>query len=175
MFLLSSPSAGTRMVLVFRPMDSVLRTACRCCLNFHSQRFSSRGRDDASLFRDRQAQRLSGANHGSIRGSWPMAFSGCPRGPRVVCETGCPRHAAPNFTVETHSRTRASQEPDRPPPGKIPGNGADSRNTQAVCGIRCWASNETPFFQTINAIAAILRASVRRAISGLIPLATRAL
>ena len=34
--------------------------------------------------------------------------------------------------------------------------------------------NVPPFFQTINAIAAIFRASVRRAISGLIPLATRA-
>ena len=99
------------MFLVFRPRDSVHCTAAPGCLDFHSQRFSSCSRNDASLFRDRQAQRLSGANHGSIRGSWPMAFSGCPRGPRVVCETGCPRHAAPNFTVETHSRTRASQEP----------------------------------------------------------------
>src|SRR3982074_1435617 len=43
--------------------------------------------------------------------SWPVAFSGYPRGPRVVWETGCPRHAAPNFTVETHSRTRVSPEP----------------------------------------------------------------
>ena len=33
---------------------------------------------------------------------------------------GAPRHAAPNFTVETHSRTRVSQEPDRPPLGKFP-------------------------------------------------------
>ena len=101
-------------------------------------------------------------------------FSGYPRGPRVGCETGCPRHAAPNFTVETHSRTRVSPEPTDHHGRKIPGNGADSGNTQAVCGFRCWASNETPFFQTSKVIAAILRASVRRAISGLIPLATRA-
>ena len=77
-------------------------------------------------------------------------------------------------SVETRSRTRVSQEPDGPPPGKLPGDGTDSRDTQAVCGFRCWASNETPFFQTIKVIAAILRASVSRAISGLIPLATRA-
>jgi hypothetical protein len=37
-----------------------------------------------------------------------------------------------------------------------------------------WASKRTPFFRTIEVIAAILRASVRRAISGLIPLAARA-
>src|ERR1700681_252257 len=49
-----------------------------------------------------------------------------------------------------------------------------SRNTQAVCGFKYLASKRTPFFQTVKVIAAILRASVRRAISGLIPLATSA-
>ena len=102
-------------------MDSVRRTADPGCVDFLSQRFSWCGRDDASLFRDRQAQRLSGANHGSIGGSWPMAFSGCPRGPRVVCETQRPRHAAPNLSVETHSRTRASQEPTGHHQGKSRG------------------------------------------------------
>jgi hypothetical protein len=53
-------------------------------------------------------------------------------------------------------------------------DGADSvRDTQAVCDFRYWASKHTPFFQTSNVIAAILRASVRRAISGLIPLASK--
>jgi hypothetical protein len=56
-----------------------------------------------------------------------------------------------------------------------PQDGADSvRDTQAVCGFRCWASKHTPFFHTINAIVAILRASVRRAISGRMPLANNA-
>src|SRR6202043_2503255 len=41
-----------------------------------------------------------------------MAFSGCPRGPRVACETKCPRHILPNFSAETRSRTRVSREPD---------------------------------------------------------------
>src|ERR1700674_1061621 len=49
-----------------------------------------------------------------------------------------------------------------------------ARDTQAVCGFKYWASKRTPFFQTVKVIAAILRASVRRAISGLIPLATSA-
>ena len=50
-------------------------------------------------------------DHGSIRDSWPIAFSGYPRGPRVACETRCPRHAAPNLPAETRSRTRVSREP----------------------------------------------------------------
>ena len=53
-----------------------------------------------------------------------------------------------------------------------PQNGADSiENTQAACDFRYWASKRTPFFQTCKVIAAILRASVRRAISGRMPLA----
>ena len=48
------------------------------------------------------------------------------------------------------------------------------RNTQAVCGFRCSASKRTPLFHTINTIVAIFLAKVSRAISGLIPLATKA-
>src|SRR6266403_982679 len=43
---------------------------------------------------------------------------------------------------------------------------------QAACCFRCSASKHTPFFQTSKVIAAILRAKVRRAIGGFIPLAT---
>jgi hypothetical protein len=49
-----------------------------------------------------------------------------------------------------------------------------ARNTQAVCGFKYLASKRTPFFQTVKVMAAILRASVSRAISGLMPLATSA-
>jgi len=35
-------------------------------------------------------------------------------------------------------------------------------------------TTSTPFFQTVKVMAAILRASVRRAIGGFIPLATKA-
>ncbi len=56
-----------------------------------------------------------------------------------------------------------------------PRDGADSiRDTQTVCGFRYWASKRTPFFHTINTIVAIFLAKVRRAISGLMPLATSA-
>src|SRR5258708_3555681 len=37
-----------------------------------------------------KAERRSSGDHSSIRDSWPMAFSGYPRGPRVGCETWCP-------------------------------------------------------------------------------------
>ena len=56
-----------------------------------------------------------------------------------------------------------------------PQHGADSiEDTQAVCGFRYWASKHTPLFQTISTIVAIFLAKVRRAISGLMPLATKA-
>ena len=56
-----------------------------------------------------------------------------------------------------------------------PRDGADSvRDTQAACDFRYWASKRTPFFQMCKVIAAILRANVRRAISGRMPLANRA-
>jgi len=45
-----------------------------------------------------------------------------------------------------------------------------STDAQAAC-VQLSASKRAPFFQTIKVMAAILRASVRRAISGLIPLA----
>ena len=43
----------------------------------------------------------------------------------------------------------------------------------AVCGITSSGSNRAPFFQTAKLIAAILRATVRRAKAGRIPWATR--
>jgi hypothetical protein len=49
-----------------------------------------------------------------------------------------------------------------------------STDVQAACCFKCWASKQTPFFQTSKVIAAILRARVSRAIVGFIPLATKA-
>ena len=49
-----------------------------------------------------------------------------------------------------------------------------STDAQAACCFRCSASKPPPFFQTIKVMAAILRASVRRAIVGFIPRATKA-
>ena len=58
---------------------------------------------------------------------------------------------------------------------EIPRDGADSiKDTQAVCGFRCWASKHTPLFHMTNTMVAIFLAKVRRAISARIPLASRA-
>src|SRR5271169_3965803 len=59
-----------------------------------------------------KAEPRSSGDHSSIRDSWPIAFSGYPRGPRVACETRCPKHAGSNKSAETRSRTRVSREPD---------------------------------------------------------------
>ena len=80
---------------------------------------------------------------------------------------------APNGITDTHPRTRASQEP-KGHAGDESRNGRVLTDAQAACCFRCWASKRTPFFQTSKVIAAILRARVRRAIDGFIPLATKA-
>jgi hypothetical protein len=41
----------------------------------------------------------------SIWGPWPIAFSGCLRGPQLGCETGCPKHAAPSLPAQARSGT----------------------------------------------------------------------
>src|ERR1700684_2190154 len=106
--------------------------------------------------------------------SWPIAFSGYPRGPRVGWETVCPRHQ------RLTNQLRLALEPEclENPPAtarEIPRDGADSiRDTQAVCGFRCWASKHAPLFHTIHTMEAIFLAKVRRAISGLMPLVSKA-
>jgi len=113
-------------------------------------------------------------DHGSIWDSWPMAFSGYPRGPRVGCETRC------RSTQRLTNQLRLALEPEclenpTATAREDSQDGADSiRDTQAVCGFRCWASKHTPLFHTISTIVAIFLAKVRRAISGRIPLATKA-
>src|SRR5580700_5751688 len=82
-------------------------------LDFLYQRFSSLLGDEACQFRNQQSRTvLKFGNHSSIWDSWPIAFSGYPRGSRVLYETECPKHAAPNLSAETRSRTRVSREPD---------------------------------------------------------------
>src|SRR5215472_13024828 len=59
-----------------------------------------------------KAERRSSGDHGSIWDSWPIAFSGYPRGPRVLPETRCPRHTTSTEVSATRSRTRVSRELD---------------------------------------------------------------
>jgi len=50
--------------------------------------------------------------------------------------------------------------------------GALTRGTQAACDFSFSASKSSPFFHRVSAVAAILRASVRRTMVGLMPLAS---
>ena len=99
----------------------------------------------------------------------PIALFGCPRGHRVNKETS---------TWEAYQKVgyfppnRALERIDRQRQGPTLG-GIDSTHTQTDWHFSCAGSKRSPFFQTFNTIAAILRAKVRRAIAGFIPLASR--
>jgi hypothetical protein len=142
-------------------------------LGFLYQRFSSLLRNEACQFRNQQSRIVAKfGDHSSIRDSWPIASSGYPRGPRVGCETRA------RSTQGLTNQLRLALEPEclenpTATAREIPRDGADSiRDTQAVCGFRCWASKHTPLFHTIRTMVAIFLARVRRAISGRRPLAT---
>jgi hypothetical protein len=106
-----------------------------------------------------------------------MAFLGYPRGHRIEAETGVLMTApgTPNERMDTLPRTRASPEPMGHHRGVKPWETSCVLcNAQAACGFSCSASKRSSFFQSVKAMAAILRAKVRRAISGFIPLASNA-
>src|SRR5712691_8007587 len=87
---------------------------------------------------------------------------------------GLPHTECLNERMDTLPRTGASQEPiGYPPSMKILGITWVLFDAQAACVFSCSTSKRSSFFQSVNVMAAILRASVRRAISGFIPLASR--
>lgn len=104
------------------------------------------------------------ANQGSIGDSRPIAFLGCPRGHTVARETL--RLTRPR--ILTLEPVRSARKPTPVGPGLL----ECARKAYAACGFSCWASNDSPFFQICKAIAAILRASVSRAIAGMRPFAS---
>ena len=66
--------------------------------------------------------------------------------------------------------------PDSLPIRNDPGDertDSSAKDAQAACCFKCLASKESPFFQTINVIAAIFRAKVRRAMVGFLPLTSK--
>ena len=89
------------------------------------------------------------------------------------CETNNPRHILPNFLAENSLSNPSVSRTGRPPPETIQGWADSVRNTQAVCGFRCWASKHAPNVHTINTMVAIFLAKVRRAISGWRPLVSK--
>lgn len=118
---------------------------------------------------------LLSTHHGPIRDSRPTAFLGYPRGHRVETETRC--RSTQGLT--TYSILSLEPECLKNPISisRVDPRGWNElfvRDAQAACVFRCSASKCAPFFQMIRVIAAILRASVSRAIEGLIPLASKA-
>jgi len=89
-------------------------------LGFLYQRFSSLFRNEAGQFRNQQSRTaVKFGDHSSIRDSWPIAFSGYPRGARIACET--------------RSRTRGSREPDGHRQRRSPGwSGLDQRHSNCL-------------------------------------------
>jgi hypothetical protein len=112
-FLAFQPARLSRDSSSFRPSSSV---GCRVIaqrLGFSLPAvFIASWRRSLSVPKPTKQNVVKFGDHSSIWDSWPIAFSGYPRGPRVAWETGCPRHTAPNYTAETRSRTRVSREPD---------------------------------------------------------------
>jgi hypothetical protein len=76
-------------------------------LGFLYQRFSSPVATKPVSSETSKAERRSSGVHSSIRDSWSIAFSGYPRGPRVGCETKCPRH-----TFALTNQLRLALEPE---------------------------------------------------------------
>jgi len=113
---------------------------------------------------------LLSTHHGSIGDFSPIAFSGCPRGPRVSRQTQCRSTGLTGFWILTLEPERLKNQPAI---ARNESRDGLSPDAQAACCFRCSASKLTPFFQTIKVMAAILRARVSRAIVGFIPRASR--
>lgn len=166
---------------------NTLPLAGRFCFSWHP---APAGRSDAASIALFAALRISGSHLAFVRSPsgrrqavrWQhgqpwfylrlapwrgtMALLGCPREHMVAREADLaypaqdtyPRTRARSFS---NLRTSGLQLPDL-----VVGR------AYAACKFRCSAANVSPFFHRISAIAAILRASVSRAMAGSIPLAT---
>jgi hypothetical protein len=122
----------------------------------------------------RQANGVECVNHGSIRGSWPMAISGYPRRYNVKWVTRCECTQGQISLTDTLlepsiCRTRATTSEE-----KLVRWGLFLSNAQAACRCNCLGSKLTPFFHMVRVMAAIFLARVSRAMVGRIPLSTRA-
>src|SRR5262252_9698454 len=145
------------------------------CWDFFYQRFSLLVGNEACQFRNQQSRT-------AVKLTTMVLFG--TRGPslfQVIREgLGSTERLHDRGTLRLANRLRLALEPEclenpTATSREDPQDGADSiRDTQAVCGFRYLASKLTPFFHTISTIVAIFLAKVSRAISGFMPLATRA-
>ena len=103
-----------------------------------------------------------------------MAFSDCPRGYRDLAEAECfvgtvRLQAIGILTLEPERLQNRFTTPREQSPEM---ERALPRDAQAVCEFSLLMSKSSPFFQSVSVMAAILRASVRRTMVGLMPLAS---
>ena len=132
-FLLLSPRDGAGSVLTFRARCLVAGHGGPAVWVFSTSGFHCLFATKPVSSETSKAARRSSGDHSSIWDSWPIAFSGYPRGPRVGCETRCPKHAAPNLPAETRSRTRVSREPDGHRQRRSPGwSGSTQRHSSCL-------------------------------------------
>jgi len=106
-----------------------------------------------------------------------MAFLGRARGHRINPETRCcmQQHTKCLMSEWILSLEPEHRRTDGSPPRRETWETTGVRcDAQAACGFSCSASKRSSFFQSVKAMAAILRAKVRRAISGFIPFSSKA-
>jgi len=84
-------------------------------LGFLYQRFSLLFATKPVRFEPTKQNVVKICDHSCIWDSWPIAFFGLSERAWVGCETECPRHAAPNLSAETRSRTECLENPTAPP------------------------------------------------------------
>jgi hypothetical protein len=142
---------------------------------FLYQRFSSLLGDEACPFRNQQSRTWSNLATMVLLETRGLSLFLVIREGLGSCGRPCARS-----TQRLTNRLRLALEPEclenlTTTAREIPRDGANSiRDTQAVCSFRCWASKHAPLFHTINTMVAIFLARVRRAISGRMPLISKA-
>src|SRR6267142_4063067 len=137
-FLLRSPLDRARSVLTYRAMCSVAGQCHPVVWVFSTSGFHRfLARRSLSVPKPTKQNVVKFGDHSSIWDSWPIAFSGCPRGPRVAVRLRA------RGTQRLTTYLRLALEPEclenrTATAREIPRDGADSvRDTQAVCGFRC--------------------------------------
>src|SRR5438132_14999 len=89
----------------------------------------------------------------------------------LIYKRGCQEKC---FSVDRKAERFATSSPCHHRRRSPEMEGLFTRDAQAACDFSFSASKFSPFFQSVSVIAASLRASVRRAMVGLMPLASAA-
>src|ERR1022692_3865737 len=153
-------------------MEDARLVSCRGLFHLISCIFF--GSDDADQFRNESSRAtVSTMDLSEARGL--VLFRVIRGGIGITQRLGAIGTVSSTGDCHTHPRTRASQEPIGHHQQRSPETeGLFTRDAQAACDFSFSASKFSPFFHRVSVIAAILRASVRRAMVGFMPLASAA-